>query len=45
MCLKIDPLEKMNVLNHCVNHMAHRLTSYLKWCIVSGISKEKRDAK
>jgi hypothetical protein len=44
MCLKIEPLEKMNVLNHCVYHMAHRLTSYLNWCIVSGIRKEKRDA-
>jgi hypothetical protein len=44
MCLKIEQLEKMNVLNHCVYHMANRLTSYLNWCIVSGISKEKRDA-
>jgi hypothetical protein len=43
MCLKIEPLEKINVLNHCVNHMTHRLI-YLNWCIVSGISKEKRDA-
>jgi hypothetical protein len=43
-CVKIEPLEKMNVLNHCVYHLAHRLTSDLNWCIFSGISKEERDA-